>query len=143
MNSLTKNLTAAGLNPIIIDENTDMSTLPSLNGMPPETPPSAPTDDLIVVARLVARTVAKVTTADTQIAAQRELAAAARKTVSAALDNGGKGFDDASRAFKAASNRLDRLLEGREALVKNTRADLDLVRDAVDKVQGLLRTLED
>ena len=29
MNSLTQNLQAAGLNPIVIDENTDMSTLPT------------------------------------------------------------------------------------------------------------------
>jgi len=102
----------------------------------------APSDRLLLAAKLVAKSLAKVTLLDDQLADQTIALATTKQRVTEALSNGGTGFDDASRAFKAANNKLDKLLEAREALVGTAQLDLDAVRDTLGAVSAQLRSLE-
>jgi len=100
-----------------------------------------PADTLMLAAKLVAKTVTKIAATDDLLAAQQLAVQAAKQKVSDALAGNGN-FDDAGRVFKAANNKLDKLLETREALVSNANADLDAVRDQIAAVQAQLRALD-
>lgn len=100
-----------------------------------------PADTLMLAAKLVAKTVAKIAATDVLLADQQLAVQAAKQKVSDALAGNGS-FDDAGRVFKAANNKLDKLLETREALVSNANADLDAVRDQIAAVQAQLRALD-
>lgn len=102
-----------------------------------------PSDRLLLASKLVARTVARVTALDGQLADQTIALATTKQRVTEALANGGTGFDDASRAFKQANNKLDKLLESRESLVGTAQLDLDAARDTIAAVQAQLRGLSD
>lgn len=102
---------------------------------------ATPADTLMLAAKLVAKTVAKIAVNDDLLTAQRATVQAARDAVAAALTGDGS-FDDAGRAFKAANNKLDKLLETREALVSNANADLDAVRDQIAAVQAQINALD-
>lgn len=102
---------------------------------------ATPADTLMLAAKLVARSVAKIAATDDLLAAQQVLVQGAKDKVAAALAGDGS-FDDAGRVFKAANNKLDKLLETREALVSNANADLDAVRDQIAAVQAQLRALD-
>ena len=103
----------------------------------------APSDRLLLAAKLVAKSLAKVTLLDDQLADQTIALATTKQRVTEALANGGTGFDDASRAFKQANNKLDKLLESRESLVGTAQLDLDAARDTIAAVQAQLRGLSD
>lgn len=102
----------------------------------------APSDRLLLAAKLVAKSLAKVTLLDDQLADQTIALSTTKQRVTEALANGGTGFDDASRAFKAANNKLDKTLEAREAVVRAAQLDLDAVRDTLAAVQAQLHSLE-
>lgn len=102
---------------------------------------ATPADTLMLAAKLVAKTVAKIAATDNLLADQQLAVQAAKQKVSDALAGNGS-FDDAGRVFKAANNKLDKLLETREALVGNANADLDAVRDQIAAVQAQLRALD-
>jgi hypothetical protein len=102
----------------------------------------APSDRLLLAAKLVAKSLAKVTLLDDQLADLTIALSTTKQRVTDALSNGGTGFDDASRAFKQANNKLDKLLESREAVVRTAQFDLDAVRDTLAAVQSQLRSLE-
>ncbi|HBW09409.1 MAG TPA: hypothetical protein DEF44_14225 [Pseudomonas sp.] len=102
---------------------------------------ATPADTLMLAAKLVAKTVAKIAATDNLLADQQLAVQAAKQKVSDALAGNGN-FDDAGRVFKAANNKLDKLLETREALVSNANADLDAVRDQIAAVQAQLRALD-
>ena len=102
---------------------------------------ATPADTLMLAAKLVAKTVAKIAATDDLLAAQQVLVQGAKEKVAAALAGDGS-FDDACRVFKAANNKLDKLLETREALVSNANADLDAVRDQIAAVQAQIRALD-
>lgn len=102
---------------------------------------ATPADTLMLAAKLVAKTVAKIAATDDLLAAQQVLVQGAKEKVAAALAGDGS-FDDAGRVFKAANNKLDKLLETREALVSNANADLDAVRDQIAAVQAQIRALD-
>ena len=104
---------------------------------------ASPSDRLLIAAKLVARTVARVTVIDTLLADQTIALSTSKQRVTEALANGGTGFDEASRAFKAANNKLDKLLESRESLVGTAQLDLDAARDTIAAVQAQLRGLSD
>lgn len=104
---------------------------------------ASPSDRLLIAAKLVARTVARVTAIDTLLADQTIALSTSKQRVTEALANGGTGFDEASRAFKAANNKLDKLLESRESLVGTAQLDLDAARDTIAAVQAQLRGLSD
>ena len=104
---------------------------------------ASPSDRLLIAAKLVARTVARVTAIDTLLADQTIALSTTKQRVTEALANGGTGFDEASRAFKAANNKLDKLLESRESLVGTAQLDLDAARDTIAAVQAQLRGLSD
>lgn len=99
-------------------------------------------DRLLLAAKLVSRTVGKVALLDGQLADQTIAVSVAKQRVTEALSNNGTGFDDASRVFKAANNKLDKLLEAREAAVNTAQLDLDAARDTIAAVQAQLRNLE-
>lgn len=65
-----------------------------------------------------------------------------RDDVSKALAGDGD-FDAASRAFKAANNKLDKLIDARDATLKDAKAGIDALRRALDAVADDLRDLED
>lgn len=137
MNDMIQNLQAAGLNPIIIDENTDMSTLPTLN-----TPTETPIDRFMAGAKFLQKSVAKAATSDEVLFAQRLEIQKLRDDVTKAL--GGEGdFDAASKAFKAANNKLDKLLDARDATLRSAKEGVDALRRALDAVADDLRDLED
>lgn len=102
---------------------------------------ATPADTLMLAAKLVAKTVAKIAATDNLLADQMLVVQAARESVTEALDRDGD-LMAASRAHKAANNKLDKLLETREALVSNANADLDAVRDQIAAVQAQLRALD-
>lgn len=104
---------------------------------------ASPSDRLLIAAKLVARTVARATALDGQLADQTIAVSVTKQRVTEALTNGGAGFDDASRAFKQANNKLDKLLESRESLVGTAQLDLDAARDTIAAVQAQLRGLSD
>lgn len=102
---------------------------------------ASPADTLLLAAKLVAKTVAKIAATDELLAAQQLAVQAAKQKVADALAGDGS-FDDAGRVFKAANNKLDKLLETREALIGNANADLDAVRNQIAAVQAQLRALD-
>ena len=103
----------------------------------------APSDRMLLAAKLVAKSLAKVTLLDDQLADQTIALSSTKQRVTEALTNGGTGFDDASRAFKQANNKLDKLLESRELVVRTAQLDLDAIRDTLAAVQAQLRGLSD
>jgi hypothetical protein len=102
---------------------------------------ASPADLLLIAAKLVAKTLTKITATDELLADQQIAVQAAKQKVADALAGDGS-FDDAGRVFKAANNKLDKLLETREALVSNANADLDAVRAQIAAVQAQLRALD-
>ncbi|KII34893.1 hypothetical protein NL64_06445 [Pseudomonas fluorescens] len=102
----------------------------------------APSDRLLLAAKLVSKSLAKVMLLDEQLADQTIAVSTAKQRVTETLANGGTGFDEAGRVFKAANNKLDKLLESREAVVRTAQLDLDATRDSIAGVQALLHSLE-
>ena len=102
----------------------------------------SPSDRLLFAAKLVSKSLAKVTLLDDQLADQTIALSSTKQRVTEALTNGGTGFDDASRAFKQANNKLDKLLESRELVVRTAQLDLDAIRDTLAAVQAQLHSLE-
>lgn len=123
-----------------LNVNTDLTTATEVAADVPAV--LAPSDRLLLAAKLVFKSLAKVTLLDDQLADQTIALSTTKQRVTEALSNGGTGFDDASRAFKAANNKLDKLLESREAVVRTAQLDLDAVRDTLAAVQAQLRSLE-
>lgn len=120
----------------IVDLNTDNAVeVPAVEVV------VAPTDRLANATKTVTRSMAKLFALDEQLATQQGIVTTAKDAVTEALTNG-KGFDEAGRAFKAANNKLDKLLESRELLTLALQEDLDEVRFATDSVAALLRSLE-
>jgi hypothetical protein len=122
--------------------NTDLTTATEVAVADVAVTVLAPSDRLLLAAKLVAKSLAKVTLLDDQLADQTIALSTTKQRVTEALSNGGTGFDDASRAFKAANNKLDKLLEAREATVRTAQLDLDAVRDTLATVQAQLHSLE-
>lgn len=102
----------------------------------------SPSDRLLLAAKLISKSLAKVTLLDDQLADQTIALSSTKQRVTEALTNGGTGFDDASRAFKQANNKLDKLLESRELVVRTAQLDLDAIRDTLAAVQAQLHSLE-
>ena len=102
----------------------------------------SPSDRLLLAAKLISKSLAKVTLLDDQLADQTIALSSTKQRVTEALTNGGTGFDDASRAFKQANNKLDKLLESRELVVRTAQLDLDAIRDTLGAVSAQLRSLE-
>ena len=122
--------------------NTDIDTTAEVAIDNPVVAVVTPSDRLLLAAKLVAKSLAKVTLLDDQLADQTIALSTTKQRVTEALSNGGTGFDDASRAFKAANNKLDKTLESREAVVRTAQLDLDAVRDTLAAVQAQLHSLE-
>ena len=140
MNDLIQNLQASGLNPIIIDENTDMSTLPTLNT--PATPAQSSIERFAFGAKALQKAMAKADASDTALFNQRVEIQKLRDAVTDALAGDGD-FDAASKAFKAANNKLDKLIDARDSVLKDAKAGVDALRRALDAVADDLRDLED
>jgi hypothetical protein len=137
MNMMT-DLKATGLNPIVIDEDTDMASLPTLNVAPDVTA----VDKLLAGSKALAKAVDKVRATDEATADQRLNVQMDKEAVTAALTGDGD-FAAASKAFQASNNKLDKLLEQREAMLANAKAGLKALRDHLDLVADQLRDLED
>lgn len=140
MNALTQALQASGLNPTILDENTDMSTLPTLNA--DATPEQSQIDRFAFGAKMLQKAFAKAATGDQALADQRAETKMLRDMVTKALDGNGD-FDAASKAFKAASNKLDKLIDARNSNIKDAKAGVDALQTALSALKIELEALED
>jgi len=138
MNDMIQNLQAAGLNPIIIDENTDMSTLDTQAAAPSQTS----IERFMFGAKALQKAIAKTGASDEALFNQRVEIQQLRDDVTKAL-NGEGDFDAASKAFKAANNKLDKMIDARDATLRDAKAGVDALRRALDAVADELRDLED
>ena len=136
MNDLIQNLQAAGLNPIIIDESTDMDNLPTA------TPAQTPIDRFMLGAKALQKAVARAAASDETLFNQRLEIQQLREAVTDALAGNGD-FDAASKAFKAANNKLDKLIDNRDSILRDAKLGVDALRRALDAVADDLRELED
>lgn len=93
-------------------------------------------------AKCLQKAMTKADASDSVLAAQRAEVKTLREKVSAAL-NGEGDFDAESKAFKAANNKLDKLMDGRESTLRDAKAGIDSLRRALDAVADDLRELED
>lgn len=140
--ALIDNLSAAGLTAVVIDENTDMDSLPTLNAAPaPANPVQKPLENLALMARTLNRSLSRACGMDTDITNQRTTVLIARNDVTRAMTEGGD-FDASSRAFKQANNKLDRMIEAREVLLANAKADIRVLRGLLDELDDEIATLE-
>lgn len=135
MNDMIQNLQAAGLNPITIDESTDMNDLPTATA-------ETAIDRFMLGAKALQKAVARAVASDETLFNQRLEIQQLRETVTAALAGNGD-FDAASKAFKAANNKLDKLIDARNSNLANAKAGVDALRRALDAVADDLRDLED
>lgn len=135
MNDMIQNLQAAGLNPITIDESTDMNDLPTATA-------ETAIDRFMLGAKALQKAVARAVASDETLFNQRLEIQQLRETVTAALVGNGD-FDAASKAFKAANNKLDKLIDARNSNLGNAKAGVDALRRALDAVADDLRDLED
>ena len=138
MNDMIQNLQAAGLNPTIIDENTDMSTLDTQDAAPSQTS----IERFMFGAKALQKAVAKAAASDEALFNQRVEIQQLRDDVTKAL-NGEGDFDTASKAFKVANNKLDKMIDARDATLRDAKAGVDALRRALDAVADDLRDLED
>ena len=129
MTTLMQNLAATGLNPIIIDENTDMTTLPSV---------ANPIDDLAAGAKALVKALNNIGQSAANVKTQREVVTKLRVDIARALDAGGEGFDAASKAYKSANNKLDKLIDASESSVDHARAGICALRAVLDTLEDSL-----
>lgn|GEM_PF-3552733 len=101
-----------------------------------------PIDRLGLLTKQVARSMAKAAVLDEQLADQTIAVNTAKQQLTEVLGNGGNGFDAASRTYKQANAKLDKLLEQREAVMSIARQDLESVREVTADVSAQLRDLE-
>lgn len=135
MNDMIQNLQAAGLNPITIDENTAMNDLPTATT-------ETAIDRFMQGAKALQKAVARAVASDETLFNQRLEIQQLREAVTNALAGNGD-FDTASKAFKAANNKLDKLIDARNSNLANAKAGVDALRRALDAVADDLRDLED
>ena len=135
MNDMIQNLQAAGLNPITIDESTDMNNLPTATA-------ETAIDRFMLGAKALQKAVARAAASDEALFNQRLEIQQLREAVTDALAGNGD-FDAASKAFKAANNKLDKLIDARNSNLANAKAGVDALRRALDAVADDLRDLED
>lgn len=155
---LTDNLEAAGLTPVVVDETTDFAEIdsadkpeidsseaPAASKYQYTAPKLTPLENTLVNVELLTRTLSRnlkrVQNMSTEIVDQRTSVTVARNDVTRAMTEGGD-FDSATRAFKTANNKLDRLLETREVLLKNAQADITALRAQLDDLTDEVVTLE-
>lgn len=135
MNDMIQNLQAAGLNPITINENTDMNDLPTATA-------ETSIDRFMLGAKALQKAVARAAASDETLFNQRLEIQQLREAVTDALAGNGD-FDAASKAFKAANNKLDKLIDARNSNLASAKAGVDALRRALDAVADDLRDLED
>ena len=135
MNDMIQNLQAAGLNPITINENTDMNDLPTATA-------ETSIDRFMLGAKALQKAVARAAASDEALFNQRLEIQQLREAVTDALAGNGD-FDAASKAFKAANNKLDKLIDARNSNLASAKAGVDALRRALDAVADDLRDLED
>lgn len=167
---LTTDLQAAGLAPVVLDEATDFAEIDSANADKPEI--VSPTDnipekagaeaptpapvinrlprltplensliDLELATRDVARSLRRTQSMTGDVERQRAAITEAREAVTRAMAENGD-FDAATRAFKSANNKLDRLIDTREGLLKTAREKMLELRGVLDALDDELATLE-
>jgi hypothetical protein len=96
---------------------------------------------LLTAATVVSRAMAKIHNLDEASTEARNMISRTKRAVADALDGDGD-FDAASRTFKAANNKLDKLLEQRESLATNLAADLDAASAALAAVTADIRQMD-
>lgn len=111
----------------------------------------AVTTDTIVVptvdrfaagAKALQKAFAKAGSADDLLFNQRLEIQQLRDSVSEAL-NGNGDFDAASKAFKASNNKLDKMIDARDATLRDAKAGITALRGALDDLYAELLDLED
>lgn len=92
-------------------------------------------------AKALGKAFAKIEGADQALFDQRVETQQCREAVSAALAGDGD-FDAASKAFKVANNKLDKLMDAGNGALANARAGVDALRRALDALADDLSAME-
>jgi hypothetical protein len=95
---------------------------------------------LLAASKLVSKNMARVSALDEAISTQRDTLIDAKGAVTKALEDDGD-FSAAGRVFKAANNKLDRMIEQRETVADDLHADIDAVRNVLAEVSKDARSL--
>lgn len=101
-----------------------------------------PIERFMFGAKCLQKAMVKTTASDEVMFNQRVEIQQLRDAVTDAL-NGKGDFDAASKAFKAANNKLDKMIDARDAALRDAKAGVDALRRALDAVADDLRDLED
>lgn len=137
--TLTADLTAAGLTPIIIDENTDMNVLTTLPAeiteVDAELNAQATIDKVQLAAKLLGKGFAKLDKIAVTMAELEALRDETKQQVADAMAAGGIGFDAASKAFRQANNKFDRVLDTRTAQLNDLNAGIAALRGLLDDLE--------
>ena len=137
--TLTADLTAAGLTPIIIDENTDMNVLTTLPAeiteVDAELNAQATIDKVQLATKLLGKGFAKLDKIAVTMAELEALRDETKQQVADAMAAGGIGFDAASKAFRQANNKFDRVLDTRTAQLNDLNAGIAALRGLLDDLE--------
>lgn len=137
--TLTADLTAAGLTPIIIDENTDMNAITEIPSDIIEVDNALAQTSLIdkvqLAAKLLGKGFAKLDKIAVTMAELEALRDETKQQVADAMAAGGIGFDAASKAFRQANNKFDRVLDTRTAQLNDLNAGIAALRGLLDDLE--------
>ena len=147
--TLTDDLTAAGLSPVIIDENTDMNALTDIpaeiieaGAALAEQPTDIAIDRVQLAAKLLGKGFAKLEKIDLTLAELGYARKTAQQRVTDVMLAGGEGFDEASRAFKQANNKFDRALDARETQLSDITVGIYTLRSLLNELEGDVEMLK-
>lgn len=143
MNDMIADLNAAGLSPIIIDENTAMDSLAILNSTAAtEQPTDIAIDRVQLAAKLLGKGFAKLEKIDMTLAELGYARKAAQQRVTDVMLAGGEGFDEASRAFKQANNKFDKALDARDVQLADITVGIHAMYSLLKELEGDVEMLK-
>lgn len=137
--TLTDDLTAAGLSPVIIDENTDMNALTDIPAEIIEADAAliaqTTLDKVQLAAKLLSKGFGKLDKIEATMAELETTRNTTKQQVADAMAAGGIGFDAASKAFRQANNKFDKALDNRDAQLNDLDAGIGALRSLLDDLE--------
>lgn len=150
MNDMTQAIDALdtiGLNPIILDENTDVNALTTLPAEITEVDTELNAQTTIgkvqLAAKLLGKGFAKLGKITANMAELEALRDTTKQQVADAMAAGGIGFDAASKAFRQANNKFDKALDNRDAQLNDLDAGIGALRSLLDDLETEIAILRE